>query len=287
MNATASDRQTLAEAVARARRLGVDRLDAELLVAQVCGLNRTAVIARPERALQASEAARLDALAAERARGVPLAYLLGERAFRGLVLTVTPDVLVPRADTETLVEVALEAPTPERAKVLDLGTGSGAVALALAAARPPWTVTATDRSPAALAVARGNGERLGLGNVRWREGDWFAAVAEERFDLIVSNPPYVATEDPELAADVATFEPAAALFAGPDGLDALRRIAAEAPARLRPGGTLALEHGHRQGETVRALLAATGLEAVDTHPDLAGRPRVTSGRAPARASDRG
>jgi release factor glutamine methyltransferase len=245
------------------------------------------VIAHPERALDGAAAARLEALVGERARGVPLAYLLGERGFRGLLLTVNPDVLIPRGDTETLVEVALDAPVPERARILGLGTGSGAVALALAAARPHWTITATDRSPAALAVARGNGERLGLGNVGWREGDWFAAVADARFDLIVSNPPYVATDDPELAADVAAFEPAAALFAGPDGLDAIRRIAADAPTRLLPGGTLALEHGHRQGEAVRALLAAAGLEAVDTRPDLAGRPRVTSGRRPTGSHDRG
>lgn len=287
MSAPASGRQTLAAALARARVLGVDRLDAELLAAQVGGVDRAAVIARPERTLPPTAAARLDDLVCERARGVPLAYLLGERAFRGLVLTVTPEVLVPRADTETLVERALEAPVPEQARVLDLGTGSGAVALALAAARPSWTITATDRSTAALAVARGNGERLGFTNVRWREGDWFAAVEDERFDLIVSNPPYVATDDPELAAAVAAFEPAAALFAGPDGLDAIRRITAHAPARLRPGGTLALEHGYRQGAAVRALLAAAGLEAVDTRADLAGRPRVTSGRAPARGSGRG
>jgi release factor glutamine methyltransferase len=283
----ASGGPTLGAALARARTLGLDRLDAELLAAHVCGLPRAAVIAHPERALDGAAAARLEALVGERARGVPLAYLLGEWGFRGLLLTVNPDVLIPRGDTETLVEVALDAPVPERARVLDLGTGSGAVALALAAARPHWTITATDRSPAALAVARGNGERLGLGNVGWREGDWFAAVADARFDLIVSNPPYVATDDPELAADVAAFEPAAALFAGPDGLDAIRRIAADAPTRLLPGGTLALEHGHRQGEAVRALLAAAGLEAVDTHPDLAGRPRVTSGRRPTGSHDGG
>jgi release factor glutamine methyltransferase len=215
-----------------------------------------------------------------------LAYLLGEREFHGLMLRVTPDVLVPRPDTELLVDWALEllavlehgAPAAEHnapTTVADLGTGSGAIALALKHARPSALVCAVERSPAALAVAHANGQRLGL-PVQWLQGDWFAPLADRRFDLIVSNPPYIDGADAHLAALHA--EPIAALTPGPDGLAALRVLARDAPPHLQSGGWLVLEHGHDQGAAVRSLLQAAGLERVQTRRDLGGQERCTAGR---------
>lgn len=258
------------------------RLDAEVLLAHALGWSRAALFARRDEALAPADAARCLALIGERRSGRPVAQVTGRREFWSLALEVTPDVLTPRPDTEALVERALaRIPADAAARVLDLGTGSGAVALAIAQERPAAAVTATDASPAALAVAARNAARLGLARVAFAAGDWLVAVPGGTFDVIVSNPPYLADgdwagADPELA-----FEPHAALAAGADGLDALRRIVAGAPAHLAPGGWLALEHGAAQGAAVRALLAATGFADVGTHADLAGLPRVTEGRWPA------
>lgn len=257
-------------------------LDAELLVAHVLGVGRSALAAHPERALNRGQQEMLGRLTLRRLAGEPLAYLTGRREFWSLDLQVTADVLVPRPETELAVELALAALAgAPRPAVLDLGTGSGAIALAVARERPDAAVTATDESAAALAVAAGNAARLGIGNVRFRCGAWFAPVAGERFDLVVSNPPYLGAGDPALAA--LAHEPRAALVAGPTGLEALDRIAAEAPAALRPGGALVLEHGADQGAAVRALMARAGFTGVVTRRDLAGRERATQGRLAAEA----
>ncbi len=257
-------------------------LDAELLVAWVLGQPRAALAADPERALAPGELTMLESLALRRLAGEPVAYLTGRREFWTLELEVTPDVLVPRPETELLVERTLAAITgTARPAVLDLGTGSGAVALAVAASRQDAVVTATDLSPAALAVAKRNAARAGLANLRFFAGDWYAPLGAARFDAIASNPPYVAEGDPALAG--LAHEPRLALTAGPDGLAALGTIAAGAAARLAPGGRLLLEHGAGQGEAVRALLRAAGFDGVGTCRDLAGHERVTEGARPREA----
>lgn len=254
-------------------------LDAEILVASVLGLDRARLAADPERALAAEELFALESLVRRRLDGEPVAYLTGRREFWSLEFEVTPDVLVPRPETELLVERALAAIAGlAHPAVLDLGTGSGAIAVAIAAERPDAAVTATDRSPAALAVARRNAARLAPANLRFVEGDWFAPLAGRRFDAIVSNPPYVAEGDPALAS--LAREPRGALVAGPEGLDALAAIVAGAAQHLAPDGRLALEHGAAQGSAVRTLLAAAGFGAVATFRDLAGHERVTEGVAP-------
>lgn len=265
-------------ALAAARARGVDRLDAQALLAALLDKPRAWLLAYGDAELPAAIQARYDALLARRAAGEPLAYLLGEREFFGLALAVTPDVLIPRPDTETLVEWALELLPPERrAAVADLGTGSGAIALALASRRPRLAVTAVDASAAALAVARGNGARLGIA-VEWLQSDWCSALHGRRYALIASNPPYVAEGDPHLA-DLG-HEPKQALTAGADGLDAIRRIAVDAVPLLEAGGWLLIEHGHAQAEAVAGLLQDVGLAVVQTRRDLAGRPRCTGGQRP-------
>lgn len=255
-------------------------LDAGLLLAHVLGKPRSYLFGHPDAELAPENAEAFAALVARRRGGEPVAYLTGYKGFRSLDLTVTPAVLVPRPETELLVELALaRIPADADWRVADLGTGSGAVALALAAERPRLTLIATDADADALDVARGNAERLGIGNIVFRHGDWFDAFAAgERFDLLLSNPPYVAEHDPHLAA--LGHEPRAALAAGTDGLDALRRLAADAPEYLSPSGHLLLEHGADQGSAVRSLLENAGFEAIETHPDLAGLDRVTLGSAP-------
>jgi release factor glutamine methyltransferase len=274
---------TVAQALAAARAQGLSRLDAQLLLAWVLGRPRSWLLAHDDDALPADAQRRYSAACARRADDVPLAYLTGERDFRDFTLQVGPSVLVPRPETEHLVDWALAclhgAPAVQ---VADLGTGSGAIALALARARPDAQVTAVDRSPAALAVAQVNGQRLGLA-VRWLAGDWWQPLAGERFDLVVSNPPYIADADAHLPA--LRHEPLEALVAGPDGLDALRRIIEGAPAHLRPGGCLLLEHGHDQGAAVRALLVAAGFQSVATRQDLAGLDRCSGGTMPRTAPD--
>lgn len=251
------------------------RLETHMLVTAVTGWSRVAQLTHPERSPSPAQQAALAALVARRLAGEPMAYLLGEREFYGLTLAVSPDVLIPRPDTETLVEVAL-AHLPPNGRVLDLGTGSGAVALAIQHSRPDATVSAVDVSAAALAVAQRNGAQLGLA-VQWQVSDWYSALAGQVFDLIVSNPPYIAQTDPHLAQGDLRFEPVSALTDHADGLAAIRRIVADAPSHLAAGGWLWMEHGWQQGEAVQALLTAQGWEAVATVADLAGHGRVTGG----------
>lgn len=252
------------------------RLDAELLLAHALERDRGFLRREPEYRLTDEAAARFTALLERRRAGEPVAYLIGRGGFWSLELALSPAVLIPRPDTETLVEQALAAlPPTSPARALDLGTGSGAVALAIAAERPQAEVWAVERSPAALAVAEANGRALGL-SVHWLLGDWFSPLpAELRFDLILSNPPYIAAADPHLAQ--LRFEPQAALVSGPDGLDDIRHLIRHAPQRLHPGGRLLLEHGWEQGAAVRALLAQRGFAEVETWRDLGGRERVSGG----------
>jgi release factor glutamine methyltransferase len=247
--------------------------EARLLLAAATGFSEASVLAHPERELPAEAEARFRDLAARRKHGEPIAYLVGEKEFYGLTLAVNPAVLIPRPETELLVALALAR---KPASVLDLGTGSGAIALAIKRHLPAARVIAVERSAAALAVARRNAVKLGL-EVDLRHGLWFEPVAGERFDLVVSNPPYVAMGDPHLDAGDLRFEPQSALVAGPQGLDALRDIVRGAPSHLNPGGWLLVEHGLGQDAAVRTLLAQAGLEGIATWPDLAGIARVSGG----------
>lgn len=256
------------------------RIDAEILLAHALAKSRTWLFMHADDPLDDAVAARFSALIERRRAGEPVAYLVGQRGFWRFDLEVTSDTLIPRADTECLVEQALARLPADRAlRLLDLGTGSGAIALALAFERQQARVVAVDLSRAAAEVARRNAQRLGLATrVEVREGAWFAPVAGEHFDLIASNPPYIERDDPHLDQDDLRFEPRGALASGTEGLDDLRRIVPAAPAHLRPGGWLLVEHGWRQGAAVRALFLAAGFVEVDTRPDLEGRDRVTLGR---------
>jgi release factor glutamine methyltransferase len=255
------------------------RWEAEMLLAHALRRERSWLYAHPDAIPDAVAAAAFDALLARRRAGTPLAYLLGRRAFWRLDLAVGPATLIPRPETELLVELALERIAAEApCDVLDLGTGSGAVALAIALERPRARVTAVDASEAALAVARANAREHGLGHVELLRSDWFAALAGRHFDVVAGNPPYLAEDDPHLATGELAREPREALVSGVDGLDAIRRIAVDAQVATRPGGWLLLEHGWTQGEAVRALLAAAGWREVATKRDLEGRDRVTLGR---------
>jgi len=279
---------TVTEALAAAQAGGLDRLDAQLLLGHLLGQPRAWLIAHDGDVLPAEVATAYNALCARRSAGEPLAYLVGEREFHGLTLQVGPAVLIPRPDTETLVDWALELLAGELAdraepQVVDLGTGSGAIALAVKHKHPAAAVSAVDLSPAALAVAQGNAHRLGLA-IDFHAGVWFAPLAGRRFDLVLSNPPYIAEADPHLAA--LQHEPALALTSGSGGLDAIRAIVAGAPAHLRAGGWLLLEHGWDQAEAAAALLRAAGFEAVGTRRDMAGQPRCTGGRWPESAGAR-
>jgi len=266
----------IADALAAGRELGLDRLDTQLLLAHRLGRSRAWLLAHDEDLLSAATAAAFTADLARRAAGVPFAYLVGEREFHGLSLRVTPDVLVPRPDTETLVDWALELlPPGAPARVADLGTGSGAIALAVKNARPQASLTATDRSAEALAVAADNAGRLGL-DIEFVHGEWWSPLAGRRFDLVLSNPPYIAGADPHLAA--LQHEPRGALTPEGDGLDALRAIVAGACAHLEAGAWLLLEHGYDQADAVQALLTAAGFSQVSTRRDLGGQPRCTGGR---------
>ncbi len=249
------------------------RLDAELLLCKVLARPRTALLVHGDAPLADAVRREYARLVGERQRGVPVAYLTGTREFWSMPLSVTPAVLVPRPETEDLVELILQRLPRERdACVLDLGTGSGAIALAIARERPRARVTGTDVSAAALAVAAGNARALGLHNVDWRCGSWFEAVAGARYDVIAANPPYVAAGDPALEA--LRSEPALALTPGPGGFEAFAAIAAGAAAHLAPRGLLALEHGSAQAPELAALLAAHGFDEFSSHPDRAGLPRV-------------
>ncbi|APV48815.1 protein-(glutamine-N5) methyltransferase, release factor-specific [Betaproteobacteria bacterium GR16-43] len=258
----------------------IGKVDARVLVCDVLGVDRAFLATHPFHILTETQDARIDMLVAQRLLGQPVAYLVGKREFYGRDFEVDGNVLIPRPDTETLVEAALKRMPATACSVLDLGTGSGAIAITLACERAEARATAVDKSAGALAVARANAERLAPGRVEFLEGSWFAPVAGRRFDLVVANPPYVAAKDPHLGQGDLRFEPPGALTDGSaDGLDSIRAIVAGAREHLNPGGWLLLEHGYDQSETARALFEAAGLREFASIPDLAGIQRVAAGRA--------
>ncbi|MFJ4154906.1 peptide chain release factor N(5)-glutamine methyltransferase [Pseudomonas sp. NPDC089752] len=257
-----------------------ERLDAELLLAAAIGKSRSYLHTWPERIVSSEHAQTYAGYLQRRRAGEPVAYILGQQGFWKIDLEVAPHTLIPRPDTELLVETALELLPATPARVLDLGTGTGAIALALASDRPGWQVTAVDRIDEAVALAERNRKRLGLGNVKVLASHWFSSLADERFDLILSNPPYIAAEDPHLIEGDVRFEPSSALVAGADGLDDLRLIISQAPQHLLAGGWLLLEHGYDQAPAVRELLAAQGFIEVASRKDLGGHERISLGRLP-------
>lgn len=256
--------------------LPLDALENRILLCHALGLSRVGLITQSERVLTLDEAARVAALVQRRLDGEPIAYIVGEREFFGLPFKVSPAVLIPRPDTELIVELALER-LPQGGRLLDMGTGSGAIAVACAHGRRDAQVTALDVSADALAIARANAAANGA-TVRFLHSDWFAAVAGERFELIASNPPYIASGDAHLGQGDLRFEPTGALTDHADGLSALRTIVAGAPGHLAPGGWLLLEHGYDQAAAVRALLDGRGFLEVQSWRDLAGIERVSGGR---------
>ena len=259
-------------------RLPSPQLDAEVLLAHVLHVHRARLKSHPEELRSADERERYLTLIERRAVGEPLSYLTGRRDFWSLPLGVDASVLVPRPETELLVERALALRGERPSRVADLGTGSGAIALALARERPSWNITATDVSEAALRIARDNAQALGVTTIEFRAGSWFAPLLEARFDLVLSNPPYVAADDPVLAAPPLTFEPRIALTPGPDALSSLREIIRDAPAHLEREGWLLLEHGAAQAADVARALVARGFAHVRSHRDLAGHERMTEAR---------
>lgn len=269
-------RPTIAQALTTAR---LDAVDARVLLRYVCGVDDAYLIAHADDALSAMQSAAYAAIVARRAAGEPVAYLVGRREFFGLEFKVTPAVLIPRPESELLVEFALERIACGRTcRVLDLGAGSGCVAISIAKHRPQAHVVAIESSSAALAIARENAQMHSTSNVELVISDWFAALGGQQFELIVGNPPYVAADDPHLEHGDLRFEPRAALVAGSDGLEALRLIAASAPQYLSDGGWLALEHGHDQSQRVRELLAQAGFMRVFSRADLAGIERISGGQ---------
>jgi len=272
--APATDSESLIALAAR----DIGRRDAELLLAAALNLSRGALLARGSEAVPDDVAARFTSWCARRATGEPVAYLLGRREFWSMMFEVSSAVLVPRPETELLVERVLEKLDESPAAVADLGTGSGAIAITLAHERPDWQIVGTDLSDDALTVARRNGTRLGANGVEWRAGDWYQALDSRRFDALVSNPPYIEENDPVLAGDGLRHEPRGALTPGGDGFAALVTLINGAPEHLRPGGWLFLEHGATQGATLRGALVARGFTHVTSHRDLAGHERVTEGQ---------
>lgn len=261
------------------------RVDAQTLLRHALGVSRAWLIAHADHVLDTNEVMQFERLLQRRLQGEPVAYILGNREFYGLDFSVAPGVLIPRPDTETLVEAALqlipETSAGERKgplRILDLGTGSGAIAIAIAVNRPEATVTALDQSEAAVAIARTNAEKLGAKNLRLLQSNWFSAVTGETFDIIVSNPPYIAAADPHLSQGDLRFEPSSALASGTDGLNDIREIVATAPTHLQRGGWLLLEHGYDQAERVAGLLKEAGFTEIGHATDLAGIQRVTLGR---------
>jgi release factor glutamine methyltransferase len=275
---TVADADCVTALLAEATRLGVAPLDAQLLLARATGRPRALLLAHGESGVTPAQQTQFRAECARRAAGEPLAYIEGHKEFWSLDLHVTPDVLVPRPETELLVELALQRLPEGRLQVADLGTGSGAIALALAHERPQWQVIAVDASAAALSVARGNAARLGLGNIRFLHGSWCEPLGDLHCDAILSNPPYVAATDPAL--DALRHEPRSALASADDGYADLIAIATAARQRLRPGGLLLLEHGATQALRLAAALVARGYARVVCHPDLAGLARVTEAHRP-------
>jgi len=257
----------------------LDPVDQRILVCHALGISRTALITQSDRALTEVEAARVAELLQRRLDGEPVAYIIGQREFFGLDFETTPAVLIPRPDTELLVELALVR-LPPRGKVLDMGTGSGAIAVAIAHSRPDASVTALDVSQEALAVASRNAARNNA-EVRFLHSDWYGAVEGEQFDLIVTNPPYIADGDRHLSEGDLRYEPSGALTDFADGLSALRTIIAGAPSKLAPGSWLLMEHGYDQAESVRGLLSAADYTEVQSWKDLSGIERVSGGRRPA------
>lgn len=255
------------------------RLDAELLLAHVSGLSRTSFRAFPERKVPAHVTDEFQQLVAQRAQGMPVAYLLESQEFWSLPLRVSNSTLIPRPDTECLVEQALALPLPDAARVIDLGTGTGAIALALKSERPEWGVSACDRMDEAVTLARQNAHQLQL-EVSVTRSHWFAQLPAGHFDLIISNPPYVASGDEHLEEGDVRFEPASALVSGTDGLDDIRLIIKAAPAWLNAGGWLLLEHGFDQAETVQDLFISQGFVGVECRKDYGGNDRMTLGQWP-------
>ena len=256
------------------------RLDAELLLAAALGKSRSYLHTWPEKIVSSEDALTFAGYLQRRRGGEPVAYILGQQGFWKLDLEVAPHTLIPRPDTELLVETALELSPATPTQVLDLGTGSGAIALALASERPAWTVTAVDRVLEAVALAERNRQRLHLNNVTVLNSHWFSALQGHTYDLIISNPPYIADNDPHLVAGDVRFEPASALVAGRDGLDDLRHIIKLAPQHLNAAGWLLLEHGYDQAGAVRDLLLGEGFDNVHSRIDLGGHERITLGRRP-------
>jgi release factor glutamine methyltransferase len=254
------------------------RLDAELLLCAALGKPRSYLRTWPEREVDAEVAARFGAALQRRRSGEPVAYILGHQGFWSLDLQVAPHTLIPRPETELLVELALALLPATPVPVLDLGTGTGAIALALASERPAWQVVGVDRVAEAVVLAESNRARLGLANASFRESNWFSGLAGERFQLIVGNPPYIASDDRHLHEGDVRFEPASALVSGADGLDDIRLIVAQAPGHLQRGGWLLLEHGYDQAAAVRALLSGHGFDEVQSRRDLGGHERISLGR---------
>lgn len=278
--------QTVAEAIKRAARAFADlrdaspRLEAELLLTEATGWPRSRLVAWPDQVLDPTASDSFARMVERRQGGEPLAYIRGRQAFWTLDLRVTPDTLIPRPETELLVEIALSQRGADAClRVADLGSGSGAIAAALASERPHWLIIAVERSAAALAVARSNFSAFGLSNCLALRGDWLSALAASSLDLILANPPYVRLGDPHLSQGDPRFEPRQALVAGIDGLEAIRAIVGQARSRLRPGGLIAVEHGFDQGPAVRQLFRQSGLHHPQSRRDLAGQERVTLGSA--------
>ena len=255
------------------------RGEAELLLAHALQQTRVWLVAHDRDELEPEARLRFAGFLQRRRRGEPVAQIVGQRGFWTLDLVVTTDTLIPRAETERLVELALQhLPNDKSVRVLDLGTGTGAIALAIASERSDIEVTAVDVDARTLAVAQKNAARLGLDRVRFLRSDWFSALAGEMFTMIVANPPYIAEDDSHLDEGDLRYEPRLALASGPDGLDAIRRIVVAAPNHLVSGGVLLIEHGWKQGEAARALMVASGFAEVVTHADLENRERVTQGK---------
>ncbi|TFZ51631.1 peptide chain release factor N(5)-glutamine methyltransferase [Serratia proteamaculans] len=270
----------LKAAVARLTQSDSARRDAEILLGFVTGRARTFLMAFGETLLTQQQQEQLERLLVRRERGEPVAYLIGEREFWSLPLSVSPATLIPRPDTECLVELALERLPSSACNILDLGTGTGAIALALASERPDCTVTGVDLQPEAVALAQHNAQKLAIGNAQFLQGSWFAPLVGQTFALIASNPPYIDAADPHLAQGDVRFEPSSALVAQQHGLADLSAIVQQAPQYLLPQGWLLLEHGWQQGESVRALLQAAGFISIATRRDYGDNDRVTFGQWP-------